>query len=87
MMNYEEKIKQAKETGKGIATRFQEAVNFTMAKEWKCPHCGSMDEESKSKPYEIAEDIKWMCENGGYSWHEDVKCKDCRQMYTQNNGC
>jgi hypothetical protein len=68
-MIYEEKLKGAKETGKGIATRFQEKANYIMAKEWKCPHCSSTDEKTKSTPYEIPEDIKFMCENGGYSWH------------------
>ena len=100
-MNYEEKLVKARETGEGIATRFQENPNFKMVKSgFNCPHCGAYhgykkdnegnvihEKDKASKPYEIPEDIQWMCENTGYSWTEDCKCENCGNMYSQNNGC
>lgn len=99
-MIYEEKLQEARRTGEGIATRFQEEANYKMANGLDCPHCGAYhgykkDDEGKiiyekdkvSTPYEIPSDIEWMCNNTGYSWTEDVKCASCENDYSQSNGC
>lgn len=103
-MLYNEKLKEARETGKGIATKFQEKANYTIAigGGFDCPFCSAyhgykLDDNKEiistfpskvmSMPYELPTDIEWMCQNGGYSWHEDCKCSNCNHIYTQNNGC
>ena len=103
-MIYEEELKKARETGKGISAVFQEKSNYKNCteKSFDCPHCGAyhgfklddnkdiifeVPKETVSKTYELPKDIEWMCNHEGYSWHEDCKCSNCNEIYTQNNGC
>jgi hypothetical protein len=99
LREYEEKLKIARETGKGIIVRFQEKSNYKMAvNNYDCPHCGAYHGSKKEdkwntkgtkigQQYETPEDIKFMCNNIGYSWTEDIKCSNCGEIYSQSNGC
>ncbi|MGL4571731.1 MAG: hypothetical protein ACRCVJ_11780 [Clostridium sp.] len=100
MMDYKEKLKETRNTGKGIALKFKENETYINAiSGWDCPHCGAYMgdhpdyyDTNKGKvlivdTYEIPNDIKYMCEKIGYSWTEDCKCGNCGKLYSQNNGC
>ncbi|MFR0045462.1 MAG: hypothetical protein ACLRWO_02965 [Clostridium butyricum] len=42
-MEYKDKLKNARKTGEGIISRFQEKANYKMAirEGYDCPHCGA----------------------------------------------
>lgn len=94
MKTFEDVLRNARETGKGMVVQFKETANYEMYETYDaCPHCkkeisinncaGGLDENR----YEIPDNLRAMTEETCYSWTEDQKCEYCGEFFSIMNGC
>lgn len=94
MKTFEDVLRNARETGKGMVVQFKETANYEMyEKHDACPHCKkersikSWSGDLDKNRYETPDNIRAMTEETCYSWTEDRKCEHCGKFFSMTNGC